>query len=313
MLALKKILFPTDFTRCSDQAFNHALFIAEQFKAKLQLFHAIVLHEDDPADPARRFPEGEELFRRLFEIADSEMASRLERHRDGAVKIEEYRSRGISAAQTILEHAREHDVDLIVMGTHGRRGPARLFFGSVTEEVVRFAKVPVLTLRELDEPRRIEAFERLLVPIDFSAHSRKAVAYARELAEVYGARLQLLHVIEEPSYPYFYAPLDAVRPAEHLEKLRSRSIEALHELMGEASGPETSYDVEISSGHPASEIVAFAEERESDMIVTATHGLTGLERLLVGSTAEQVLRTSPVPVFLVKSFGKRVLEEAVGE
>lgn len=305
MLKLKKILFPTDFTRCSDQAFNHALFMAEQFGATLQLFHAIVLHEDDPADPARRFPEGEELFRRLFEIADSELAARLEQHGEGPVTIEEYRGRGVSAAETILDHAAEHDVDLIVMGTHGRRGPARLFYGSVAEEVVRFARVPVLTLRELEEPREIEAFERILVPIDFSGHSKEAIAYARELAGAYDARLQLLHVIEEPSYPYFYAPLDGVRPAEHLAALRTKTIDALHELMDES--PEGSYDVEVTSGHPASEIVAFAEERQSDMIVTATHGLTGLERLLVGSTAEQVLRTSPAPVFLVKSFGKRVL------
>lgn len=307
MLKIEKVLFPTDFSPCSDQALTHALFLAEQFEATLQLFHAVILHQDDPGDPKRRFPEQKEVLERLFEIAGSELAARVEQHRERPVVLQEFKKRGFSAAQVILDHAREEEVDLIVMGTHGRRGPARLFFGSVAEEVVRFSRAPVLTLRELEEPRTIEAFERILVPIDFSDHSTRALSHARELASLYGARLQLLHVLEQPAQPYFYAPFGGMSLVKHFSELEKRADEALDKLVAECPGPDVPREKRIVSGRPASEIVDFAEQNGSDMIVIATHGLTGLERLLVGSTAEQVVRSSPAPVFLVKSFGKSLL------
>jgi nucleotide-binding universal stress UspA family protein len=307
MLRIRKILFPTDFSRCSRQALIHALFLAEQHDAELQLLHAVILHADDPAAPKLRFPQPRDIFDRLQKIAESEMAELARAHRGRPIRITEFRERGFSAAQVILDHLTEHEIDLVVMGTHGRRGPARLFFGSVAEEVVRFARVPVLTLREIKRPRQIEAFERILVPIDFSPHSERSVAYARELALTYGAALELVHVIEQPSYPYFYAPFVGGGLGGRLPEIQSRAGEALHELMANGDGPEVEYGVHILDGRPSAEIVAFADSQAIDMIVVATHGLTGLERLLVGSTAEQVVRTASTPVFLIKSFGKSLL------
>lgn len=311
MLKIRKILFATDFSPCSRQSLLHALLLAELHDAELQLLHAVVLHGDDPAASKPRFPQPQEIFDRLQEIADSEMAEFVEPHRGRTVRITEFRERGFSAAQVILEHAAEHDVDLVVMGTHGRRGPARLFFGSVAEEVVRFARMPVLTLRELDKPRRVEALERILVPVDFSSHSARSVAYARELAVSYGASLELVHVIEQPAYPYFYAPYTGGGLTNRVADLQKRATKALHELMANGEGPRVDYGVHILDGRPSAEIVAFAASQAIDMIVVATHGLSGLERLLVGSTAEQVVRTARTPVFLIKSFGKTLLPAVV--
>ncbi len=312
MLKIRTILFPTDFSECSRQAFAHALFLAEQHDAKLHLFHAIVLHDDDPANPARRFPGGQDLLTTLTEIAGSKLASLVEPHEKRPVDVQEYTARGVSAADLILEHAREHDVDLIVMGTHGRRGPARLFLGSVAAEVVRSSRAPVLTLRQLGEGRSLEAIERILVPVDFSEHSRAALLHATELARSYRARLQLLHVIQQPVYPYFYAPVPAVAPVEEVQGLRKRGLRALEKLVETAGDPKLDHDFELVDGHPASEIVDFARDRGCDLIVTATHGLTGLERLLLGSTSEQIVRTSPVPVLMVKSFGKSLVSDPPG-
>ena len=307
MLDVKNILYPTDFSATAKQALNHALFLAEQFEVELHMLHAVILHEHDPRAPERRFPEPSDILHNLFEIADSEMAQIIEANRAKTFTLKEAKVKGFSAGQVILDYTREHDIDLVVMGTHGRRGPARMFLGSVAEEVVRQAECPVLTLRDRDQAVTGEAMERILVPVDFSQHSRAALSYAREIAAVYGGRLQLVHTIEEPVYPYFYAPAGGFSVAQQLEELRVKTDEALDKLWSESSGPEVPYDKAVLTGRPALEITRFAEEQDSDMIVIATHGLTGLERLLVGSTAEQVVRLAPCPVFTVKSFGKSLI------
>ncbi len=310
MLKIRKILFPTDFSRCSEQALDHALFLAEQYGAELHLLHAVVLHQDDPADPGHRFPAREELARRLLEVAGSAMEALVDRNRRPRLSIHQFRERGFSPGEVITDHAEEHGVDLIVMGTHGRRGPARLFFGSVAEEVVRFARCPVMTSRELAEPRPVTAIRKILVPVDFSPHSRAALAHARHLAARYEADLQLLHVVDLPPYPYFYLPLAGFDEPRRITELEKRSGEALERLAREASGPEVKCEKFVVSGRPASRIASFAAEYESDLVVLATHGLSGIERLLLGSTSEEVVRTVPIPVFLVKSHGRSLLPAA---
>lgn len=307
MLNVRRILFPTDFSQTANQALNHALFLAEQFEAELHMLHAIVLHEHDPRAPERRFPEPSDILQNLFQIADSEMAQIVEANQAKTFTLKEAKVKGFSAGQVILEYAEEHDMDLIVMGTHGRRGPVRMFLGSVTEEVIRHAECPVLTLRRSEQAPSGDAMERILVPIDFSDHSKAALSYAREIAALYGASLQLVHSIEEPVYPYFYAPAGGFSMAQQLEELQAKTEEALDRLVAETDGPEVPFERFAVSGRPAIEITRLAEEQNSSMIVIATHGLSGLERLLVGSTAEQVVRLAACPVFTVKSFGKSLI------
>lgn len=308
MARIEKILFPTDFSRSAEQAFTHAVFLAEQYGAELDLLHAVVLHSDDPYRPSHHFPSSEEILQRMYEISGSSLAELAEEHEEGPVEIRELTRRGFDAAEVILEVIDEVEADLVVMGTHGRRGPRRLILGSVAEKVVRLAPCPVMTLRERDEPRGIEAFERLLVPVDFSEHSRRLVVTARDLAATYGARLELLHVVQEHAYPYFYGPISTQPLDDHLSELTEKAGEAMDRLMADTDGPDVEYGKHILPGQPATEIVRFAEKEAIDLLVIATHGLTGLERILVGSTAEQVVRTASCPVFTVKSFGRDLVD-----
>jgi len=307
MLKINRILYPTDFSITARHALGHALFLAEQFEAELHMLHAVISHERDPRAPERRFPEPPDILQRLFEIADSEMAQIIEANQAKTFTLIESKVQGFSAGQVILNYANEHDIDLIVMGTHGRRGPARVFLGSVTEEVTRQANCPVLTLRSQKETPTGEAIEKILVPIDFSDHSRAALSHAREIAALYGSSLQLLHAIEDPIYPYFYSPAGGFSVAQQVDELREKSDNALDKLLEESEGPDVPVEKFVVTGRPATEIARFAEENGSDMIVIATHGLSGLERLLVGSTAEQVVRLADCPVFSVKSFGKSLI------
>jgi nucleotide-binding universal stress UspA family protein len=307
MMQIRRILYPTDFSDTAKQALMHALFLAEQFDAELHMLHAIVLHESDPRDPDQHFPEPSDILNRLFEIADSEMAEVVRLSEPKKLKLVEAKERGYSAGEVILNYAEGHEIDLVVMGTHGRRGPARMFLGSVAEEVVRHASCPVLTMRQQQTSEAVDMLERILVPVDFSPYSEEALTYAKELAALYGAGLQVLHIIEEPAYPYFYTFGTSFSAVEQLETLREKAEQALDKLLAETDGPDVPYERFVTNGRAASEIARFAEEHGSDMAVIATHGLTGLERLLVGSTAEQVVRLAPCPVFTVKSFGKSLI------
>lgn len=300
---IERILYPTDFSATARQALTHALFLAEQYEAELHLLHAVVLHEYDPNDPEHQFPEPKELLKRMFEIAESEITDLLDNQPGGALKIHEAKRKGFAAGEVILDYAAEIDADLIVMGTHGRRGAARLLLGSVAAEVVRRAKCPVMTLGHRDEPRSIEAFERILVPVDFSEHSQAAIRYAEDLALRYDAGLQLLHVVEVPTYPYFYVPPEQ----DYIESRKDRAAQALNELASELLTSSVSCSTHVSNGRAASEIVSFGVENDTDLMVITTHGLSGLDRLLMGSTAEEVLSRASIPVLTLKAFGKNLI------
>jgi nucleotide-binding universal stress UspA family protein len=302
MLNIKKVLFPTDFSRCADQAYPYALRMVRQHGAELHVFHCRVPFEGDGESALSSAGELQELVQRLT-AGENDAADRSARQSVPTVFREE---RAISAAQSILEYAGENDIDLIVMGTHGRRGMKHLLLGSVAEEVVRYARIPVLTVRESKVPKVGSSIQRILVPMDFSDYAQHALAYAKELAALYEAELQLLHVVQEVMHPAFYVT-GRTSIFEFTPEVEKTSVENMRSMLGRVGGPNVSAEIYLKEGHPAQQIAQFAQEYRSDLIVIATHGVTGVQHFLVGSVAEKVVRTSPVPVFVVKSFGKSLI------
>ena len=310
MLKIRKILFPTDFSPCSAKAFSHALSLAKRHAASIDLLHVTVLHAEDHGLPpswttAPEAPTREDLEKAL---ADSPLGPVLESGSE--VPHEVFHSRGVSATDRILEHAADHDVDLVVMGTHGRRGAARLVLGSVTAEVIRRAEVPVLTVRETESPDGSHDISRILVAVDFSEHAKAALVHGLELARANGARLELAHVLQMPVYPYFYAPVPGPPPIEQIEGLRERCQRAFARLIEETGAADVAAEPTLLEGHPSDAVVRHAETSESDLIVVGSHGLTGLKRLLIGSTSEAIVQHATVPVLLVKSFGKMLIADS---
>lgn len=300
MLQIKKILFPTDFSACAERAVLHAAYLADRYDAELYVLNV-------------HHPVGERLYFDDFQLSEEEIASELNMHFDpstsrkkdaasGAPQMHNVQVEHEVPAQAILEFAEEKDVDLIVMGTHGRRGVPRLLLGSVAEEVVRLATCPVFTVRTGEElvPRR--PIERLLAPIDFSEHSRVAIDYAIELAKTYDAQLHLLHVTDDASLTTAYG----VEPMTNItDELARGAEEAMDELIATLDYPHVHSQVVL--GHPARSILDYVDENESDLIVLSSHGRSGIERMLLGSVSEKVVRMAPSPVFTVKSFGKSLL------
>jgi nucleotide-binding universal stress UspA family protein len=202
----------------------------------------------------------------------------------------------------------EHNVDLVVMGTHGRQGLDRLLSGSVSEEVVRQSTCPVFTVLGRDEPQPGPEIQSVLAPVDFSEPARLGLAHARELAQVYDATLDLMHIVEDVVFPSVYG-IDPIAP--QLPDVQQRAAEALERMADEVIGGAVPTNLHVIAGYAARDIIDFADENDTGLIAMATHGRTGLERFLIGSVTEKVIRSASCPVFTVKPFGKSLLPASV--
>lgn len=146
-------------------------------------------------------------------------------------------------------------------------------------------------------------FASILLPTDFSECSAEAASVARALAERFGGRVLVLHVLDEPAAidPMFRGdvPLEMLR--SRMEQFAQESMDAY--LSAHFSGFEN-FDTALATGIPYREIVRKAREAGSDLIVIGTHGRTGVEHVLFGSTAEKVVRMAPCPVLSVRQGGR---------
>lgn len=295
MLHINRVLFPTDFSDGSKRAFPQAAFFADWHDADLHILNVTGRHRHDYKEHKDGFPLSVETLtdwlRRPSKSVTGTNWPDLQ-----ALSIEQTQIESAAPAEQILAYADEEDIDLVVMGTHGRRGLDRMLFGSVTEEVVRKAPCPTLTIRADADVAPQQAVRRILVPTDFSDASDVAVSHAKELALTYGAEIDLLHVVEEPLYPNSYGIDPVPFPTQEV-------VERVEKQLANLAREEIGYEhvmVEATVGRPSSAILNFIDENGIDLVVIATHGRSGLERALLGSVTERVLRQSPAPVFVVK-------------
>lgn len=291
MLKINRILFPTDFSEVAERAFLYASSIADRFDAELHVVNVVVPGRPYSASPMDYLTR---------DLPDTDAAE--PRYDEAQIPVIHAEIEDFSPTTAVLGYVKSHDIDLIVMGTHGRSGVDRIITGSIAEDLVRHSSCPVLTLQASSAPK----IERVLVPVDFSDHSRLIVTYARELAAVYGAQLYVLHVVEDYTMAqvYGFEPV-AVDAPEVLERVRAN----LQRLVDEAPGADVAIEYHVVAGNPVNEITRFADEIEAGLIVTATHGHTGIKRFLLGSVTERVVRSASCPVFTVKSFGKHLISE----
>ena len=303
MLSIKKILVPYDFSPFSREALGFSARLARLTGAELHVMHVEMLHGaslvETPSEPVK----GEVLHKRVEE-ENEDLQSLL-----GDCMIVYAVWRDIAPGPSIVHYADRNDIDVIIMGTHGRKGFRRFLLGSVTEEVVRHAECPVLTIPERnsegDNPLTIK---RILVPTDFSKHSKEALIYAKALAALLDARLDLLHVVHLPSRVTFY-DTGLFSVYEYQSEVDTYAHDELQEFFDNSYGPEVNdvvfsveYDLEPDG------IVKYAEENKSDLVVMGTHGRTGMSRFLLGNVTAKTIRRLPCPAFVVRSFGKSLVQ-----
>lgn len=296
MLSIRRVLWPTDFSTGAGRAFPYAAALAAWHEAEL---HVLNVQEDGVGGGDTTFPVSET---RLSELLAAEGDPPQHVDLDALSLVQKQVGRE-APPEAIVSYAEDHDVDVIVAGTHGRRGLQRLLIGSVAEEVLRTAPCPVLTVRGEPDVSPAWSVRNILVPTDFSDAALDALRHAKELALTYGAQLTLLHAVEEVVYPSAYGIEPTNLPGPQV-------IPRVEENLAELARSELGYEhivVEAKVGYAPSTILNYAETHEVDLVTIATHGRTGLERMLLGSVAERVVRRSPAPVFAVKSYGKSLL------
>ncbi len=294
----KKILLATDFSKFANVALDEALFWAHSFGAELHLLHVVVLYGDSPAHDAADLSA---TYERLTLAASEQLrGSVAERGTEGLTIIEGQR-RDFSAAPAILRYAQENEVDLIVIGSHGRRGWRRFLLGSVAEEVLRSADCPVLVAHgeEGESDRRLD---RILVPFDFSADATESLETAKGLATKFGSHLDLVHVMAAPitsgggGIPVPGLPLSSPAYVD----LRAQTEELLRSRVAEAETADLHIEPHLLTGHAPTRIVDLADRLSADLILIGSHGLSGLHRALLGSVSERVARAAACSVLVLR-------------
>ncbi|WKZ68205.1 MAG: universal stress protein [Melioribacteraceae bacterium] len=142
-------------------------------------------------------------------------------------------------------------------------------------------------------------FKKILVPIDFSDYSKRALRYAIDFAKQFNSELSLVSVIEPMIYPADFSMGQVAIPATD-QNLTERVETELETLEKNEIGSELKSKRIIKTGKPFYEIIETAREEDVDLIIIATHGHTGVEHLLFGSTAEKVVRKAPCPVLTLR-------------
>ncbi len=273
-MSIEHVLCPVDFSVASGHAYQAAHRLAETFDARFTVIH---VHGSGVGE--------EEARAELATFLDT--WSQADAH-DEVVILD---GGSAPAAYALVDWARDHEIDLIVSGTHGRTGLDRVLLGSFAEKIVRLAPCPVWVVRANETQLHPH---RILHPTDFSPVSAQALEWAVYLAIGFAAELHIIHILHRPQ---FHTGEDEALDAIY-ETARHKAVEHLAKL-GEAGSVSIATSVHV--GYPAKKIVEVANDQESDLIVCGTRGLTGLERDQLGSVAERVVRLAPCSVLTVRS------------
>ncbi|KAB2922830.1 MAG: universal stress protein [Bacteroidetes bacterium] len=150
---------------------------------------------------------------------------------------------------------------------------------------------------------------RILVPVDFSDNSKKALRYAVPFAEQFGAAITVIYVVEPAVFPSDFGFGQLNFPDVERE-MNDKAVSELMQVANEAGGRAPIASV-VRSGIPFVEVTAYADENDTDLIILATHGRTGVEHILFGSTAEKIIRKAPCPVLVVRAEEHEFIDDRV--
>ncbi len=295
------VLVPLDGSSFAEQALPLATEIARRSGAMLQL--ALVHHPVPALATALEAPQVESQLDQEGRMSESAYLSGVvERIRSGAnVAVTSALLDG-PVADALEAQVSEAGVDLIVMTTHGRGALSRFWLGSVADHLMRHVHVPVLLIRPSGEAQPASQVARILVTLDGSEFSERAIDHAVALGQPFGAEYVLLMVLEPP-YPVvdpnglMVVPLDP----EAERKLRASAQRYLEGHAARLRQRGFKVATQVADGLPvARTILAEADRIGADLIAIASHGVGGLQRVLVGSVTDKVVRGATHPVLVVR-------------
>ena len=310
LFKIDSLLVPLDFSRPSFKALKYALPLAERFGSTLHLVHAF--EYEYPMSMLAAMP---------LAIPEAEIASRAKRRlqevgKKYAIALGPENCHVVKgrAYDAVCQLARKLKTDLIVTTTRGHTGLRHVFLGSTAERLVQHAPCGVLVVRE-HEREFVRAGEgaakskgaiqvkKILVPVDFSDCSTVGLESAVRFAQVWGAKLVTFNCVPVQTFAMYgeYGGRDSTALTNYAQKAAK---EGMNEVVSKVRSQDIMVEGVIELGAPAQAICDYARNNEVDLIITATHGSTGLTHILVGSTAEHVVRYAHCPVLVIPSYGR---------
>jgi len=253
-VSLSKIMVLTDFSEVSDLALEYALALARRYDGRIYLTHVIMPDSYRLAEPGL----AEMTYEKIRQAAEQSIADILISRKMSGVSHEVLIEEG-TLWSTVERLVQEHEIDLVVTGTHGPGQFKKMILGSVAEEVFRQAGCAVLTVgpcTEAHAPHEVE-LNNILFATDFGPGAGRAAQYAFSLAQEHGARLTLLHVVEE---------LRACT-AEEERQFREMNIQRMKDFMPEDAENWCRVDFRVAFGAAAEEILEGARDTKADLII----------------------------------------------
>lgn len=274
---MKKILVPTDFSAHAEYALKTAAQIARKNNGEIVLLHMLELPAqvvDQVSGRGAQIPEvmffiqkTREQFEQVKQSSFLEGIPVTE-----AVQFEK-------AFEGILKASKAHDIDLVVMGSHGASGVQGFFVGSNTEKVVRTSDVPVLVVKD---ELAIKDINRFVFASDFSDEIKKPFEKAISFAKAFGAHIDLL-MINTPS---------SFKSTEETEVTMTNFLKGFS---------FDNYSLHVYNDYSVEKgVLAFAERVQADLIGVSTHGRTGFSHFLNGSIGEDIVNSAKLPVITFK-------------
>lgn len=280
-----RLLLPVDGSECSDRATDHALELADRYDASVHVL-SVVDAGDFPVDLAR-IADDAAVHADLEARGRTALDDAVDRLESAGVEVTSEQRTG-STTEEILSCADEAEADLIVAGRDDRDRLGRFLHRSISRQLAQAAAVPVLAVPAGETSA---SYASVLLAADGRPGSARATDCAFDLAGAYGASLHLLSVVDERT----------ARHAALKTALQRELTETQRRLEARAARSGVDVSAVQREGRPANEILAYAESTGVDLLVLGTRGLTGLDRLVLGSVAAAVLRRSSVPVLTART------------
>jgi nucleotide-binding universal stress UspA family protein len=295
MHPIRSIVVPTDFSALADAAAARAASLARLDGAAVHVVHALAsplfVNPYEYSVPASL----SEDLRKAAQEKLGPTRTAIEARGVSTVTCEVFDSQ--DAVAVIGDAVRAHRADLVVMGTHGRRGLQHAFLGSVAERALRALDVPILAVKE-DVDAAAKPIAKIVVAVDFSPHSDRAVEIAADLAARLSAFVDVIHAFD---FPPDYNPYLSDSGVELERRIEADVSEKLEHIRKRLEQRQIRVNTHFRRGHPSAVIADVARQVGCQLIVIGTRGRGGVAHALLGSVAERTLRAAPCSVLCVKA------------
>lgn len=286
-VSLTKVLVTTDFSEVSDRALDYAIALARRYDARIYLTHVITPDPFQFAEPQL----AQATYEKVRQAAEEGITDILISGKLRGVPHEVLLGEG-SVWPTLEKLITEHEIDLIVCGTHGRGKVRKILIGSVAEEIFRQANTAVLTVGPAvkGKPKNEIELNHILFATDFGSGAERAADHAISLAQEHNAQLTLLHVIES----------SAAYTEESVARQREINVARMKQLLPAGTENWCKPEFRVTFGSAVEEILIAGKESKADLIVMGAKARKSLAGHVPLTIAYNVVTKATCPVLTVR-------------